>query len=105
MVLLFRCTLLNIFGSDTVGYQMVSFVYSTQNVFILVFKRHFTYNFFTLKEMVSIENQSNSAKRWRTKPWKEIFFHFWFFFIREYLGRQIDILEIFAFVQGPMIAC
>lgn len=36
---------------------------------------------------------------------KKKFFSIFDFFIREYLGRQIEILEIFALVQGAMIAC
>ena len=57
--------------------------------------------------MFSIENQSNTAKFITVshEALKRRFLLFLIFFIRECLGRQIGILEIFTFVQGPMIAC
>lgn len=74
---------------------------------MLEFKRRFTYNFFTLKEMLSIENQTNTVK-FKTVAYEASnrkFRVFSILFVRECLGCQIDILEILALVQGPMVAC
>lgn len=54
-----------------------------------------------------MENQTNTAK-FKTVAYEASnrnFRVFSIFFIREYLGCQIDILETLALVQGSMIAC